>query len=492
MTDGSAMTLVWFRDDLRLADNAALEWAAQRGEVIAVVIDEDAAATGVRPRGAAASWWRERSLSQLAGRLLEHGVPMLHLAGDPVEIMTALPGLLAVDAVVWNRRYEEPLRLVDSRVKETLQAGGTEVHSFPGHLLTEPWQVTTGEGRPYRVFTPYSRAATPVAEGAVAQLVEAAAQVPADLRGPEKDLPEVPFPPVRSSAAASWTATLAAHWTPGEEAGQATLAAFVTGDRRTTATGSPGYADGRDIPDSDATTGLSPHLRFGEVSPHRVWFAVARAVAAGDLPVADGTSLHSELLWRDFAWQRLYHRSDLATRCVREQFTQFPWRWDNSLPGDVKHLGDATALAQDLSAWRSGTTGIPLVDAGMRELWTTGWMHNRVRMVVGSFLTKNLLADWRHGEQWFWDTLVDADPASNPFNWQWVAGCGDDASPYFRIFNPETQRKKFDPELGYVNRWVPEFAGPEAAHAGPYPPPMVDLRESRQRALAAYECLNAP
>ncbi|MGO2637335.1 deoxyribodipyrimidine photo-lyase, partial [Corynebacterium variabile] len=204
MTDRSAMTLVWFRDDLRLADNAALEWAAQGGEVIAVVIDEDAAATGVRPRGAAASWWRERSLSQLAGRLLEHGVPMLHLAGDPVDIMTALPGLLAVDAVVWNRRYEEPLRFVDSRIKETLQAGGTEVHSFPGHLLTEPWQVTTGEGRPYRVFTPYSRAATPVAEDAVAQLVEAAAQVPADLRGPEKDLPEVPFPPVRPVDPAPW------------------------------------------------------------------------------------------------------------------------------------------------------------------------------------------------------------------------------------------------------------------------------------------------
>ncbi|WP_312810476.1 cryptochrome/photolyase family protein [Corynebacterium variabile] len=492
MTAGPATTLVWFRDDLRLADNAALQWAAQRGQVIAVVIDEDAAATGARPRGAAASWWRDRSLSQLSGRLLDHGVRLLHLAGDPVEIMTTLPGILDVDAVVWNRRYEEPLRAVDRRVKDILQGGGNEVHSFPGHLLTEPWQITTGEGRPYRVFTPYSRAATPVAEDAVAQLVEAAAQVPADLRGPEEDLPEVPFPPVRPVDPAPWTASLAAHWTPGEEAGQATLAAFVTGDRRTTATGSPGYADGRDIPDSDATTRLSPHLRFGEVSPHRVWFAVARAVAAGDLPVADGTSLHSELLWRDFAWQRLYHRPDLASRCVRGQFTQFPWRWDDSLPGDVMRLGGRTALAEELSAWRSGTTGIPLVDAGMRELWATGWMHNRVRMVVGSFLTKNLLIDWRHGEQWFWDTLVDADPASNPFNWQWIAGCGDDASPYFRIFNPETQRRKFDPDLRYVNRWIPDLAARTEGRTELYPPPLVDLGESRQRALAAYESLNAP
>ncbi|MGO1709291.1 cryptochrome/photolyase family protein [Corynebacterium variabile] len=491
MTTGPATTLVWFRDDLRLADNAALQWAAQRGQVIAVVIDEDAAATGARPRGAAASWWRDRSLSQLSGRLLDHGVRLLHLAGDPVEIMTTLPGILDVDAVVWNRRYEEPLRAVDRRVKDILQGGGNEVHSFPGHLLTEPWQITTGEGRPYRVFTPYSRAAAPVAQDAVERLVEATAQAPDALHGPEGDLPEVPFHSVRSSAAASWTATLAAHWTPGEEAGQATLAAFVTGDRRTTATGSPGYADGRDIPDADATTGLSPHLRFGEVSPHRVWYAVARAVDAGDVPAADGSALHSELLWRDFAWQRLYHRPDLASRCVREQFTQFPWRWDNSLPGDVKHLGDATALAQDLSAWRSGTTGIPLVDAGMRELWTTGWMHNRVRMVVGSFLTKNLLADWRHGEQWFWDTLVDADPASNPFNWQWVAGCGDDASPYFRIFNPETQRKKFDPELGYVNRWIPDLAAQTEGRTELYPPPLVDLGESRRRALDAYEQVTA-
>lgn len=239
-----------------------------------------------------------------------------------------------------------------------------------------------------------------------------------------------------------WAASLAAHWTPGEAGARGRLAQLDLAN----------CAEERDIPALNATSLLSPHLRFGEVSPREVWFAAAEE--------PECAKFHSELLWRDFAWHRLYHLPNLATENVREKFDRFDWSWDDPR----------------LKDWQAGTTGFPLIDAGMRELWATGYMHNRVRMVVGSFLTKNLGIHWRLGEEWFWDTLVDADAASNPFNWQWVAGCGDDAAPFFRIFNPETQAQRFDPKGRYVRRWAPTLSAP----------PIVDLKESRQTALDAY------
>lgn len=486
-------TVVWFRDDLRLADNAALQWAAARGPVVGLVVDEDPGVTGARQAGGASAWWRGRSLENLGTRLAGYRVPLLHLRGDPTVIVPALPGILGAGAVVWNRRYVEALCRVDAVVKQRLARQGVEVHSFAGHLLTEPWQVRSGGGGPYRVFTPYSRAARQLAEEATAAAVDDVPGVPDGLRGPVDPPAAVPFPAVPRSAPEPWTVTLERVWDPGEEAALASLAAF-TGDDRSSVSGREGtragYAVGRDFPGQDATSRLSPHLRHGELSPHRVWFAVGAAAERGDLRWEDAVALRTELLWRDFSWQRLYHRPDLATRCVREEFDRFPWRGDRS-GGTATDTATATepchpsgpdpALARDLAAWRSGETGFPLVDAGMRELWATGWMHNRVRMVVASFLTKNLLIHWRLGEEWFWDTLVDADPASNPFNWQWAAGCGDDASPYFRIFNPVTQQKKFDPDGEYVGRWTAAVGDP-----GSVVEPVVDLAVSREEALEAY------
>ena len=431
----AAMTsLMWFRDDLRLHDNQALSRAAEAASLgdaplVAVVLDEPAY-PGTRPLGGASTWWRERSLYALAHDLADHGVELIRAAGDAREEIPRLAAELGATTVTWTRRYHGPLREVDASVKETLTSQGITATSSPGFTLVEPWEVTNGQGQPYKVFTPFSKAA--------------ASQVAGD--EPE-GVPEMGASASSASAwpkptEPAWAASLAEHWTPGEAGARERLAQLDLAN----------YAEERDIPALNATSLLSPHLRFGEVSPREVWFAAAEEPEAA--------KFHSELLWRDFAWHRLYHLPNLATENVREKFDRFDWSWDDPR----------------LKDWQAGTTGIPLVDAGMRELWATGYMHNRVRMVVGSFLTKNLGIHWRLGEEWFWDTLVDADAASNPFNWQWVAGCGDDAAPFFRIFNPETQAKRFDPDGEYVRRWAPALSAP----------PIVDLKESRQAALDAY------
>ena len=431
----AAMTsLMWFRDDLRLHDNQALSRAAEAASLgdaplVAVVLDEPAY-PGTRPLGGASTWWRERSLYALAHDLADHGVELIRAAGDAREEIPRLAAELGATTVTWTRRYHGPLREVDSAVKEILTFRGITATSSPGFTLVEPWEVTNGQGQPYKVFTPFSKAA--------------ASQVAGD--EPE-GMPKMGASASSASAwpkptEPAWAASLAEHWTPGEAGARERLAQLDLAN----------YAEERDIPALNATSLLSPHLRFGEVSPREVWFAAAEEPEAA--------KFHSELLWRDFAWHRLYHLPNLATENVREKFDRFDWSWDDPR----------------LKDWQAGTTGIPLVDAGMRELWATGYMHNRVRMVVGSFLTKNLGIHWRLGEEWFWDTLVDADAASNPFNWQWVAGCGDDAAPFFRIFNPETQAKRFDPQGEYVRRWAPALSAP----------PIVDLKESRQAALDAY------
>ncbi|MDV2429165.1 deoxyribodipyrimidine photo-lyase [Corynebacterium tuberculostearicum] len=427
-------SLMWFRDDLRLHDNQALSRAAEAASLgdaplVAVVLDEPAY-PGTRPLGGATTWWRERSLYALAHDLADHGVELIRAAGDAREEIPRLAAELGATTVTWTRRYHGPLREVDASVKETLASQGITATSSPGFTLVEPWEVTNGQGQPYKVFTPFSKAA--------------ASQVAGD--GPE-GMPEMGASASSASAwpkptEPAWAASLAEHWTPGEAGARERLAQLDLAN----------YAEERDIPALNATSLLSPHLRFGEVSPREVWFAAAEEPEAA--------KFLSELLWRDFAWHRLYHLPNLATENVREKFDRFDWSWDDPR----------------LKDWQAGTTGIPLVDAGMRELWATGYMHNRVRMVVGSFLTKNLGIHWRLGEEWFWDTLVDADAASNPFNWQWVAGCGDDAAPFFRIFNPETQAQRFDPDGEYVRRWAPALSTP----------PIVDLKESRQAALDAY------
>ncbi|QPK83896.1 deoxyribodipyrimidine photo-lyase [Corynebacterium qintianiae] len=420
-------TLVWFRDDLRLADNAALSWAAERGPVVGLFVHE----TVGRPLGGAAAWWLRRSLENFRASF---PAPLIELSGDPRDIVPRLARELGAE-VTWNRRYHR--NEVDAPIKEA-----TGAVSHPGYLLTEPWEVRTSAGRPYRVFTPFHKAVQSSLLDAPPTPLPAPDIIPAEVEPVTADRPPEP----------TWTATLAAHNTPGEQAAHTQLDRFL------------GALADEGTYDNDAldgvTSGLSAHLRFGEISPDYVWH---RAAAAGTW------AFLRQLVWRDFAWHRFYHLPDMATRNVRAQFDRFPWEWT---PGDVPG---------DLAAWQSGRTGVPLVDAGMRELWATGRMHNRVRMVAGSWLTKNLGIHWRHGEEWFWDTLVDADAASNAFNWQWVAGSGDDAAPYFRVFNPLTQAEKFDPRGNYVRRWVPE------ANTPLYPEPMVDIKESRRTALAAYD-----
>jgi len=437
-------TIVWLRDDLRLADNPALVAAAERGEpvVLVYVLEEG---SGIRPLGSASRWWLHGSLEAL-----QRDVAVVLRRGAAEDVIPSLVAETGAGAVLWNRRYGGS-REIDARLKARLKDDGLDVRSFHANLLVEPWTLTTGQGGPYRVFTPFWKAAR---------------ELP--VRDP-LPVPAIEFADARTDALADWNllptrpdwaAGLRVAWTPGERGAHDQLEAFV--DER--------LADyhRRDEPAVEATSHLSPHLRFGELSPFQVWDRLhGQMDAAARKNVA---KFLSELGWREFNHSILFHTPDLATQNYRPAFDAFPW--DDPDPGE-------------LAAWREGRTGIPLVDAGMRELWRTGYMHNRIRMVTTSFLVKNLLVDWRVGEQWFWDTLVDADEANNPGNWQWVAGSGADAAPYFRVFNPELQREKFDPAGRYVATWVPEFGTDD------YPQPIVDLAQTRKDALAAYEHVKA-
>lgn len=439
-------TLVWFRDDLRLADHPALLEASRDpgGVVCAYVLDEES--DGMRPLGDAARWWLHHSLVALANALGARGIPLVLRRGRAAEQIGRLATEAGASTVVWNRRYGLE-RLVDAELKQALRARGLEVRSFPGGVLHEPWTVATRAGTPFRVYTPFWLAirSLPVAPPlpAPTRLVGAASQ---------PDSEAIDALHLRSSTPDP-AAGLAERWTPGEAAARTALAAFLA-DRLEL------YAVDRDRPALDGTSELSPRLRWGELSPRTVWHG---ALVRG----AGSESYLRELGWREFAWHTLHHEPALATRNLDRRFDRFPW---------------AAPDPDELHAWREGSTGIPLVDAGMRELRRTGTMHGRVRMVAASFLTKNLLIDWRVGERWFWDALVDADPASNPFNWQWVAGCGADAAPYFRVFNPDRQAQRFDPDGAYVARWAPDSRLVQ---------PIVDLALTRRRALAAYDRIRA-
>lgn len=476
-----APTLVWFRDDLRIDDNPALTWASQRGPVVALFVDEDcsdyvSAEVRARPIGAAARWWLGRSLAELSDRLAELGVPFIRAAGDAREVVPAVAETIGASAVTWNRRYHLPFRDADAAIKLSLVEAGREAVSHPGYLLNEPWRVTSADG-----------GAVPgvhsVLEDRAKHLARAAA-IPsagtrADGRGARRCRSPRRLRPLWLVRRGRRT-VLGDHNQPCERGAQGLLAQFLAKLAK-----GPSYTENNDFPAVEATSQLSAHLRFGEISPARVWHEVLAAMDTHGASSRDGSAFLRQLIWRDFAWHRLFHVPDLATRNVRRQFDAFDWEWTDDAdpaksPMAFAQPSDGAEYLADLALWQSGRTGIPLVDAGMRELWATGRMHNRVRMVAGSWLTKNLGIHWRHGEEWFWDTLVDADYASNPFNWQWVAGCGDDAAPYFRIFNPLLQQEKFDPADSYVRRWVPEVGTAD------YPEPMVDVKESRKAALAAY------
>lgn len=435
-------SLVWLRDDLRLADNPALRAAIDRGEPLVMLYVLDEESPGIRPLGGAARWWLHHSLASLSERVQDLGASLILRRGPAERVVRETVTDTGATAVFWNRRYGGAERDIDTTLKTSLRDDGLEVTSFQASLLHEPWTVKTGSGTHFSVFTPFWRAClalpAPRAPLPAPRSLDGVASAPAS-----DDLDDWNLLPTRPD----WAGGLRETWEPGEPAARARLRSFLHED-----IGS--YDRARDEPSAGATSLLSPRLRWGELSPFTVWQeAVDADGAAGFL---------SELGWREFAWHTTFHSPDLATVNLRRQYDAFPWP-----PLDPAQL----------EAWQHGDTGIPLVDAGMRELWHTGFMHNRVRMVTASFLVKNLLIDWRRGEEWFWDTLVDADGASNPFNWQWVAGSGADAAPYFRVFNPELQAKKFDPNGLYISQWASDAPSE----------PIVDLAATRKAALAAYD-----
>ncbi|MBL8582192.1 MAG: deoxyribodipyrimidine photo-lyase [Rhizobiaceae bacterium] len=460
--------VVLFRSDLRMRDNRALAAAVASGKpVIPVFILEDAAQGGRQP-GAARRWWLHHSLEKLGKALDALGSPLVLRRGR-TALVHEIVAEHGADMVLWNRRYDPAAVAVDTAMKAGLRKAGIAAESFEGHLLHEPSVLKTSGGGPYRVYTPFWRALAGQPE-------------PRDPLAPPKSL-RPPSEHAKSDSLASWrllpttpdwAGGLRKSWRAGEEAAHESLDDFLDG-------GLDDYAGGRDIPGRDATSRLSPHLAHGEITPYQIVHALrSRRLRA---PARDIERFRMEIGWREFCYHLLFHNPGLATKNYNAAFDAFPWREDANL----------------LARWQRGTTGYPIVDAGMRQLWQTGWMHNRVRMIVASFLVKHLLIDWRQGEEWFWDTLVDADPASNPANWQWVAGCGADAAPYFRVFNPILQGEKFDPGGDYVSSFVPELDGMPSAHihkpweaaagkrkAGAYPSPIVDHRSARERALEAY------
>jgi deoxyribodipyrimidine photo-lyase len=464
--------LLWFRQDLRLADNPALGRAVDAGGplVCLYVLDEQV--------GGAQRWWLHHSLGRLGEELAKRGNRLVLRRGNAAEIVEGLAAEVGASSVLWNRCYEPAAVERDSKLKEGLKQRGIAVASENASLLMEPWALRTGSRTPFKVYTPFWRALS------AAYSDEQPAAAP-------KRLPPAPdlssdnldrwglLPPGRN-----WAAGFDRQWTPGEAGAQKRLAVFLE-------EGLGDYRRGRARPDFAGTSRLSPHLHWGEISPRQLWHAVRHwADAKGDDAAAE--KFLSELGWREFSHHLLFHYPRLPNDNWRAAFDRFPWRRD---PRAVR-------------AWQQGRTGYPIVDAGMRELWQTGWMHNRVRMVAASFLVKHLLLDWREGAAWFWDTLVDADLANNAASWQWVAGSGADAAPYFRIFNPVLQGQRFDPAGAYVRRWLPELAAlPDrwihepwnAASAvmlqagidlgRSYPRPIVDHRAARERALAAFAAM---
>lgn len=474
-------TIVWFRQDLRVQDNPALLAAAKRGGAIVPVYVLDDGGDGRWAPGGASRWWLHHSLAALDAALRERGSRLVLARGESAAVLTELLAQTGARAVYWNRRYEPAAMARDADLKARLAASGVEAKSFNAALLFEPHTVKNKSGGPFQVFTPYWRHCLTLP-------VEAPVKLPAGpLAAPARWPKSLELPALGLLPAIKWDEGFYRAWRPGEIGGAKRLRQFVGGAMAD-------YAERRNQPDIDGTSALSPHLHFGEISPRQIWAAVAETGReSGVFPPHRGAQVFlSEVGWREFAYHLLFHFPHTAEKPLREEFGAFPWRSD----------------AKQLRAWQKGLTGYPIVDAGMRQLWATGWMHNRVRMIVASFLVKHLRISWQAGADWFWDTLVDADLAANTLGWQWTAGCGADAAPYFRIFNPILQGLKFDAGGHYVRRWVPELgrlpveylhkpweapmdvlAGAGVTLGRTYPHPLVDHGAARDAALAALESM---
>ncbi len=472
----SKPVIMWFRQDLRLADNAALCAAAAAGPVICLYIQDDET-PGEWRWGGASRWWLHRSLEALGKSIkltLRSGKADLILA-DVLKESGATAVYFARDYAPWSPNLEV-------KVKAACDMAGASCHRFGGFLLHEPEAIRTGAGEPYKVYTPFSRACLATGDPRLPRPVPKI--TPWDGKLASDKLADWHLLPANHN----WAKGFESSWMPGEADARERLKDFIGNDLK-------GYADNRDRPDLSQTSHLSPHLHWGEISPVQCWTSVRAAMlhAAGTLD-RDGEKYLKEVLWREFSYHLLYHWPHLPEKPFKSEYEAFPW----------------SSESDQFRKWQRGDTGYSIVDAGMRELWATGYMHNRVRMIVASFLIKDLLVPWQDGERWFWDTLVDADIANNAASWQWVAGCGADAAPYFRIFNPVVQGEKFDPKGKYVRKWVPELeklpdnvihkpweaSAFDLAQAGitlgkTFPLRLVEHQAARDRALAALKSIKA-
>ena len=477
MSSTSSPIIVWFRQDLRLSDNPALHAAHRNGAPILPVYVHDTVHPGKWAHGGASKAWLHRSLAALNGSL---DGKLVFFAGDPLAILPALAEETGAQGICWNRCYEPFARERDDRLEAVFTQMERKVRHYNGSLLWEPWEPLKSDGTPYRVFTPfYRKGCLGISPPRKPYNAPDGRLNLMDYQGGQgldalQLLPQKPEP--------RWDEQVISHFTPGEAGAQDALQRFL-GEALAH------YPDGRDIPGKAYTSRLSPHLRFGEISPNQAWYAAQDCAAENGLE-AQLDKFCAELGWREFSYGLLYYNPSLPEVPLQSRFASFPW---------------AAPDAAVLKAWQTGQTGYPIVDAGMRELWQTGYMHNRVRMIVGSFLVKHLLIPWQAGEAWFWDCLFDADLANNSASWQWIAGCGADAAPYFRVFNPITQGEKFDADGAYVRKYVPELkhlpdkylhrpweagslllAGAGVVLGRDYPEPIISHEFGRQRALAAF------
>lgn len=467
----SQPVIVWFRQDLRLEDNPALYYAAQQGQVLPVFIRENHPMCQW-PLGGASRCWLHHALKALqkdcAGRLIIQ-------SGDPSELLAQIAYENNAQAIYWNRRYEPHNIQKDCQIKQALQDQGLSVKSFKASLLIEPWENLKGDQTPYRVFTPFYRQAIKQMDS-VQTLAYPKALCWAESNSNSLSVEKLELLPKQN-----WHQSLCGHWDISAKGAQKRLQDFVQQALLE-------YQVARDRPDKQGVSYLSPYLNFGQISPQQIWQATYQQELTDSV-----AAFQRQLIWREFSYHVLYYFPSIPAVNFKSKFDNLPWRDDKT----------------SLERWQMGETGVPIVDAGMRQLWQTGYMHNRLRMIVGSFLVKNLLIHWRHGENWFWDTLFDADLANNSLGWQWVAGTGLDAAPYFRIFNPVTQGEKFDPDGCYTRYYVPELKNlPNRYLMKPwqasqtvlnqaniklgyhYPEPLVDLKESRKRALDAFHRLS--
>ncbi len=466
----SRPTIVWFRRDLRVRDNPALTAAAERGPVVPVFVWSDVGDDGMMT-GAASKWWLHHSLMSLDRDLRTLGLRLIIRRGSPIDVFRDIVEKSGATAVFWNRLYEPSAIRDETEVERAFPS-----QSFNGSLLREPWEVETRTGGPYKVFTPYWRACEQLPPPTCPS------NTPDKMRSPETWPESLRIDELGLLPKYDWASGLRDTWNPGEASAHAALTSFVQN-------GLTCYDERRDRPDRNCVSLLSPYLHFGELSPRQVYYEILNAADRSIQHRESANTFLREIGWREFTHHILYHFPNTIREPLRSEFTAFPWRND----------------PEGLRTWQQGQTGYPIVDAGMRQLWSTGWMHNRVRMITASFLVKDLLVSWECGADWLNDTLVDADLANNIFNWQWVAGTGADAAPYFRIFNPVTQGTKFDPNGDYVRRWVPELRELPAKYihapwdapadvledAGvslgrTYPRPIIDHSFARNRALDAF------